>query len=67
MEMNEELEIRDELTFDIRPQSEADWILVAEAVSWCSIHHGQECSPMRNNCGHLDQQKQALARLREAD
>jgi hypothetical protein len=64
MDMNEDLEIRDELSLEIVSQEDADWALIAEAVSWCAVHHGRECSPMRNGCGLLDQQRQALARRR---
>ena len=45
-----------------RDPEQEDWALITEACSWCSIHHIQECSPIRNGCGHLDQQRQALAR-----
>lgn len=43
-------------------EEEYDWALIREAVQWCPEHHSKECSPIRNGCGKIDAQKQALAR-----
>ena len=64
MDVNDDLEIRDELAFVIEPEEAADWRLISDAVSWCAVHHSRECSPSHNNCGLLDQQRKALQRQR---
>lgn len=66
VDMNEDLEVVDELGIVVEPEADADWRLIEDAVAWCSKHQSKECLPLRNGCGHLDQQRQALARRRAA-
>jgi hypothetical protein len=66
VDMNEDLEVRDELSLEIVNEADADWVLITDAVAWCSRHQSKECSPIRNGCGYLDQQRQALQRRRAA-
>ena len=73
MDTNDSLEIRDELSFDIQPvtvevldEVEQDWARIEEAVRWCPLHHMLDCSPRRNACSLIDQQRAALIRRKAA-